>query len=185
MSVVIGEGAEGPTLGVADTRLRERELSCLALYTVSAVVQHALSLLWHHLVARATVVRPAVTGPTVSAVASAVVVLPPESLQPLFLGVSVDVGSNDETDDVEERHPGLLGQESLRKRQGDGRGDPRDLHDRHEAGAHGGADLVERTRSSNDGHAEEVYGVLDRRDLRDRVSQCSACMHIGETYEEV
>lgn len=120
-----------------------------------------LSLLRHHLVARATVVRPAVTGPTVSAVASTVIVLPPESLQPLFLGVSVDVGSNDETDDVEERHPGLLGQESLRKRQGDGRGDPRDLHDGHEAGAHGGADLVERTRSSNDGHAEEVYGVLN------------------------
>jgi hypothetical protein len=138
-----------------------------------------LSLLQHHLVARATVVRPAVTGPTVSAVASTVIVLSPESLQPLFLGVSVDVGSNDEPDDVEERHPGLLGQESLRKRQGDGRGDPRDLHDRHEAGAHGGADLVERTRSSNNGHAEEVYGVLDGRDLRDRVSQCSARMHTG------
>lgn len=138
-----------------------------------------LSLIRHHLVTRATVVRPAVTGPTVSAVASAVTVLPPESLQPLFLGVSVDVGSNDETDDVEERHPSLLGQESLRKRQGDGRSDPRYLHNRHEAGAHSGADLVEGTRSSDDGHAEEVDGVLDGRDLRGRVSQCIACPHIG------
>lgn len=138
-----------------------------------------LSLIWHHLVTRATVVRPAVTGPAVSAVASAVIVLPPESLQPLFLGVGVDVGSNDETDDVEERHPGLLGQESLRERQSDRRSDPRDLHDRHETGAHSGADLVERTRSSDDGHAEEVYSVLNGRYLRGLVSRCSARLHIG------
>jgi hypothetical protein len=146
-----------------------------------------LSLVRHHLVTRAAVVRSAVTGPTVPAVASTVIVLPPESLQPLFLGVSVDVGSNDETDDVEERHPGLLGQERLRKRQGNGRGDPRDLHDRHEAGAHSSTDLVERTCSSDDGHAEEVYGVLDGRDLRDRVSQCGACLHMDPlvSYKEV
>jgi hypothetical protein len=43
MSIVIGEGAEGPTLGGTDTRLREPGLSCLALYFVSAIAQHALS----------------------------------------------------------------------------------------------------------------------------------------------
>jgi hypothetical protein len=68
-----------------------------------------------------------------------------------------------------------------------GRGDPRDLHDRHEAGAHSSTDLVERTCSSDDGHAEEVYGVLDGRDLRDRVSQCGACLHMDPlvSYKEV
>ena len=35
------------------------------------------------------------------------------------------------------------------------------LHDRHEAGADGSADLVESARTSDDGHAEEVDCVLD------------------------
>jgi len=179
MSILISEGVEGAAVG-ATSALRELGLSCLALYTASCDrTTCSLSFMRHHLVTRATVVRPAVAGPTIPAVASTVIVLPSESLQPLLLGVSVDVGSDDETNDVEEWHPGLLGQEGLRKRQGDRRGDPRDLHDGHEAGAHGGADLVERTRASDDGHAEEIYGVLDGRDLRDRVSQCSACLHIG------
>lgn len=114
--------------------------------------------LFLHLVAGTAVVRPAVAGPAIPAVA----VLPPEGLQPLLLGVCVDVGSNEETDDVEERHPGLLGQESLGEGQSDRGGDPGNLHDGHEARADGGADLVESARAGDDGHAEQVDQVLDR-----------------------
>lgn len=36
-----------------------------------------------------------------------------QSLQALLLGVSVDVGSDEESDNVEERHPSVLGKELL------------------------------------------------------------------------
>jgi len=83
--------------------------------------------------------------------------------------VRVDVGSNDEPDNVEERHPGVLGEELLGKGQRDGRGDPADLHDGHETGPHGSADLVEGARARDNCHAAQVHGVLDGGDLR-RVS---------------
>ena len=44
--------------------------------------------------------------------------LPSKRRQTLLLGVSVDVDADDEGDDVEERHPCLLGQELLGKGKG-------------------------------------------------------------------
>jgi len=78
----------------------------------------------------------------------------------------VDVGADDEADDVEEGHPSRLGQELLGKGQGDGRDDPADLHDRPEAGLDGRLDLVESTGAGNQGHGHEVDAVLDGRNLR-------------------
>jgi len=75
-----------------------------------------------------------------------------QSFEALLLGVSVDIGSNEETDDVEEGNPGVLGQELLGKGQSQWRGDPADLHDGHETRANGGANLVECARTGNDGH---------------------------------
>lgn len=99
-------------------------------------------------------------------VATALVVALPESLQALLLGVGVDVGADAEGDDVEERHPGVLGQELLGKGQRNGRGDPADLHDGHEAGLDGGADLVEGARAGDDSHRGQVDCVLDGGDLQ-------------------
>lgn len=65
----------------------------------------------------------------------------------------IDIGSDDEPNDVEERHPGVLGQEFLRKRKGQRRHDPADLHDGEEAGLDGGLDLVEGACTGDDGHA--------------------------------
>lgn len=99
----------------------------------------------------------------------------PQSLEALLLGVGVDIGSNEETDDVEERHPGVLGQELLGKGQGQWGGDPADLHDGQEAGLDGGANLVEGARASNDGHRGQVDAVLDGGDLRTGKSKGLAC----------
>ena len=94
-----------------------------------------------------------------------VVILPPQGRQSLLLRVGVDVRADDEGDDVEEGDPHLLGQELLREGEGDRRRDPRDLHDGPEAGADSGPDLVKSLRAGDDGHRDEVDGVLDRRDL--------------------
>lgn len=88
-----------------------------------------------------------------------------ESFEALLLGVGVDVGSNEEADDVEERHPGVLGQELLRKGQRQRRGHPADLHDGEEAGADGRADLVQSPCTGDDGHRRQIHGVLDGGDL--------------------
>ena len=87
--------------------------------------------------------------------------LPPQSSQPLLLGVRVNVGADHECHDVEERYPSLLGKELLGKRQRDWRSDPADLHDWHEAGPDGGTDLVEGPSSGDDGHGSQIDGVLD------------------------
>ena len=92
-----------------------------------------------------------------------------EGLKALLLGVRVDVGSDNEPDNVEEGHPGVLGKELLGKGQRDGRGDPADLHDGHETGPHGCADLVEGARARDHRHTAQVHGILNGRDLR-RVS---------------
>lgn len=92
----------------------------------------------------------------------------PQRSQSLLLGGRVDVGSDQESDEVEERHPCLLGQELLSERERDGRGDPGDFHDGQEAGAHGGAYLVEGAGAGDDGHGGQVDGVLDWRDLDDK-----------------
>jgi hypothetical protein len=96
---------------------------------------------------------------------SLAVVLPPQGCEPLLLGVRVDVCANDERDNVEERHPRLLWEELLGKREADGRRDPADLHDGPEAGLDCCSNLVEGARAGDDGHGDEVNAVLDRRDL--------------------
>lgn len=64
----------------------------------------------------------------------------------------IDVCPNHERHDVEERDPGMLGQELLGKRQCQWRGDPADLHDWHETGLDGGSDLVECPGTGDDCH---------------------------------
>lgn len=97
--------------------------------------------------------------------AATLVVALPKSFETLLLGVGVDVGADEEGDNVEEWHPGVLGQELLGKSQRQRGGDPADLHDGHETGLDGGANLVEGTGAGDDGHRGEVDGVLDGGDL--------------------
>lgn len=78
----------------------------------------------------------------------------------------IDISPDEEGDNVEERHPSVFGKEFLGKGQRDGRGDPADFHDGHEASADGGADLVEGAGAGDDGHRGEIDGVLNGRDLR-------------------
>lgn len=84
-----------------------------------------------------------------------------QGFEALSLGVGVDVGSDEEPDDVEEWHPGVLREELLGEGKRQRRGDPADLHDREEASLDGGADLVEGTRASDNGHRRQVDDVLD------------------------
>ena len=89
-----------------------------------------------------------------------------QSLETLLLGVRVDICADDEADEVEERHPRMFRQESLRKGERQGRGDPADLHYWHETGPDGRADLVESPGARNHGHATQIDRVLNRGDLR-------------------
>ena len=59
----------------------------------------------------------------------------------------------------------MLRQEFLRERQSKRRGDPADFHNGHETRADRGADLVEGACAGDDGHGNEVDGVLDGGDL--------------------
>lgn len=80
--------------------------------------------------------------------------------------MAVDICADDESDDVKEWHPRLLWQESLRKGQSQRRGDPADLHDRHEASPDGRADLVESPGARDYGHRRKIDRVLNGGDLR-------------------
>jgi hypothetical protein len=82
----------------------------------------------------------------------------------------------------------------LGKRQRNGRDDPADLHDRHKASLDGGLDLVISASARNQGHGDQVHGVLDGRDLRALVMSQScgsrdACLSPAavamETYNQV
>ena len=97
--------------------------------------------------------------------------LPPQSLEPLLLRLRINPGANDKGNDIEERHPGMLRQELLGKRQCQWRDDPADFHDGHEAGSDGRSDLVEGPGPSDDGHGGEVDRVLDRSDLKFALGQ--------------
>ena len=90
-----------------------------------------------------------------------------QSGQSLLLGVRVDVCTDEECHEVEERHPHVFRQELLGECEGDGGRDPADLHDWHEACTDGGADLVESPCTGNDGHGGKVHCVLDGRYLYD------------------
>lgn len=96
---------------------------------------------------------PIILAPLIKAAAPLILVLPPQRLQPLLLRMRIDVRPDHKPDEVEERHPRLVGQECLRKGEGEWGGDPGDLHDGHEACADGGADLMEGAGAGDDGHA--------------------------------
>jgi hypothetical protein len=101
-------------------------------------------------------------GAVVAAVAK---VLLAEGCEALLLGDGVDVGADDEADDVEEGQPQLVGEELLGKGQADGGGDPRDAHDLPEADLDGGADLVVCAGAGDEGHGDQVDAVLDGGNL--------------------
>lgn len=127
------------------------------------------------------VVRTSVNVVGVAGASRVTVVLLSQSSETLLLGVSIDVGTNDKADDVEERHPGLLGQELLGKGQCQRRGAPADLHDRQQAGANSGADLMNGAGSGDQGHCREVDGVLNGRDLEGERSEG----HVKQDQKEV
>lgn len=77
----------------------------------------------------------------------------------------VDVRPDHKCHKVEERHPGLFGQELLGECERDWGSDPRHLHHRHEACANGSADLVKGACARNDGHGSQVDSILDGGDL--------------------
>jgi hypothetical protein len=91
-----------------------------------------------------------------------------QSREALLLGYGVDVGSDGEGDDVEERDPGVFGKELLGEGKSERGDDPADLHHRHESGLPGRVDLVECPRASDDGHREQVHAVLNRSNLSQR-----------------
>ena len=92
--------------------------------------------------------------------------LPPQSLESLLLRLRVNPGANDKGHEIEKRYPSLLRQELLGKRQCQGRYDPADFHDGHEASSDGRSDLVEGPGTGDDGHGGEVDCILDRCDLQ-------------------
>ena len=79
--------------------------------------------------------------------------------------MGVDIGSNEESNNVEEGHPGVLREELLSEGQTQGRGDPADLHDGHEASLDGSANLVDGARTGDNSHGGQVDAVLDGGDL--------------------
>jgi hypothetical protein len=97
----------------------------------------------------------------------------------------IDVGADDETDNVEEGHPSALGQELLGECQRNGRDDPADLHDRPETGLDRRLDLVEGASAGDEGHGDEVNAVLDGRDLR-LLATCRGltAVRVG-TYDQI
>ena len=77
----------------------------------------------------------------------------------------VDICANKESDDVEERHPSMFGEEFLRECERNRGDDPADFHDWHKAGLDGSLYLVEGSCTCDNGHGDKVDGVLDGRDL--------------------
>lgn len=90
--------------------------------------------------------------------------LPSDSRDSLLLGRLVDVGTDNEGDQVEEWHPRMRRQKLLGEQQREWTSAPRHLHNWHEPNLDSRADLVECPCAGNDCHAREVHGVLDRRD---------------------
>lgn len=101
-------------------------------------------------------------------VAGVTVVLLAQGGETLLLGEGVDVGTNDEGDQVEEGDPELVREELLGKGQADGGGEPGDAHDSPEADLDGGANLVECSSAGNESHGDQVDAVLDRSNLGQR-----------------
>lgn len=85
--------------------------------------------------------------------------------QALLLGNRVDVGADDERNNVEEGHPCVLGKELLGKSQADRRCNPADAHNFPETNLDSRPHVVEALGASNNGHGDEVDGILDRSNL--------------------
>lgn len=114
---------------------------------------------------RRVVLRTAANGRPGGGATTITKVLLAQGGEALFLGDGVDVGADDEGHEVEEGHPGLLGQELLGEGQADGRRDPAHAHHFPEAGPDGGLDLVEVLGTGDERHGDQVDAVLDGRDL--------------------
>lgn len=99
----------------------------------------------------------------------------PQRSKPLLFGMRIDVCTDDESNDIEERYPGLLGEELLREGKCERGGDPANSHDRPESSADGSADLVPGAGPSDEGHAGEVDGVLDWCNLDCVLVPCRWC----------
>ncbi len=89
-----------------------------------------------------------------------------EGRETLLLGNGVHICANKETDNVEERHPGMLRKEFLRKGEGQRRRNPADPHDRHETSLPCRMNLMDSLSSCNDSHRDQVDTVLDGGNLR-------------------
>lgn len=94
------------------------------------------------------------TNPSTTNTPPPLLIFPPQRRQPLLLRNRIDIRAHHKGQHVEERHPRLLREEGLRERQSHGRADPRDAHDGPEAGADGGAHLVEGAGAGDEGHAD-------------------------------
>lgn len=94
-------------------------------------------------------------------------VLLAEGRQALLLGDGVDVGADYEGHKVEEGQPCVLGQELLGKGQAERRGDPAHLHHLPEANLDRGLYLVEVLGTRDQGHGDEVDGVLNGGNLEE------------------
>ena len=77
--------------------------------------------------------------------------------------MSVDIGADNKGNNVEERNPSLFRQEFLGERQCQGRCNPADFHNGHEASFDRGSDLVEGPSASNHGHRRQIDSILYRR----------------------
>lgn len=102
--------------------------------------------------------------------------------------MGVDVGSNDESNNIEEGYPGVLGEELLSEGQAQGRGNPADLHDRHEASPNGSANLVDGPRTGDNSHGGQVDAVLDGGNLgkREYIRQSSGhVIAATTTYNQI
>ena len=105
------------------------------------------------------------------AAAAAAEVLLSEGREPLLLRNGIDIGADDERDEIEERDPEVVGQELLGEGKADGRGNPADLHDLPEAYADGSLDLMDSLGTSDEGHGNKVHAVLDWRDLGPKLAR--------------
>jgi len=97
--------------------------------------------------------------------ASVTEVLLAQRRQALLLGNRVDVGADDERNKVEEGHPCVLGKELLGKGQAERRCNPADAHNFPETNLDSRPHVVEALSASNNGHGDEVDGILDRSNL--------------------
>ena len=138
------------------------------------------------------VIPPRILTPPTPSPTSFLIPHPLQRLQPLLLRLAVDPRPNHKANDIEKRHPRVLGQELLRERQRQRGRDPGHFHDGQEARADGGVDLVQGARAGDDGHGGEVDAVLDWGDLGRCVSiqrpraRLVACRGKGGgTYDQI